>query len=292
MLVKMKEHFDKLARQDGGKDGEYGDHVLLINDISAIEKVEDYLVAGCEERDIDISHDTMAEEPLAFKSLGYGYCAGAILIYPQSTAAQNAYLFEALRKSTKNIDYSELFSKPVDKYQSKKKFHIKKIDKLVVLPGSNIMRRIVDRNILSRLAKQRAYVKIHPVTNKEDMREIKRLFKDRVIGIDYGLYDVFNIAENIYNTTSSETAIFAAMNNKGLHSIEEDGHTFRGAFSPLINNLYWAETKEEKKQVFNTLCNSDITNIFHPEDDYKTKIDNFLNTVGKRCRGTFSHSWS
>ena len=292
-LVTMKEHFKKLETKDGSKDFEYGDHVLKVNDISEIEEVEAYLIEGCKARDIDLSHDTMAEEPLAFKSIGYGYCAGALIAYPQSTVAQNAYLIEAIKKSTKKEDYTELFSKPTDKYQSKKKFKIKKIDKLVILPGSNVLRQLVDRNVLSNLAKQKAYVKLHPVTNREDIKEIKRMFnKDRVIGIEYGLYEAFDVAENIYNTTTSETAIFATMNNKGLHSIEEDGHNFRGAFSPLINCLFWGDTRKERKEIFNALMNSEISNIFHPKDEnYKNKIDAFLDTIGKKGSGTFKHTW-
>ena len=120
--------------------------------------------------------------------------------------------------------------------------------------------------------------------NKEDTKIMKSIFKDRLIGAEYGLYDVFNISDNIYTTTASESAIYATMNDKNLFSIEEDGHNFRGAYSPIINTLFWANNKKDRKDMFNALCNSSISNVFNPKDDYKTKIDNFLNSVGKRCQ--------
>ena len=266
----MTEHFNKLN--------------VKVNNLSDVEKVESYLVSECENRGIDLSHDTMAEEPLSFKSIGYGFIAGSIIAYPQSTQAYNAYLIDAMRNSSDNKDYSEMFSDPIDKYTPKKKFNIKKIDKLVVLPGTNILRSLVDKNILLKLAKEKAYAKLHPIMNKEDTKIMKGIFKDRLIGAEYGLYDVFNVADNIYTTTASESAIYATMNDKNLYSIEEDGHSFRGAYSPIINTLFWSKDNKDRKSMFNALCNSSISNIFNPKDDYKSKIDNFLNSVGKRCQ--------
>jgi len=269
-LMKMTEHFDKLK--------------VEVNSLVEVEKVEDYLVSECDKRGIDLSHDTMAEEPLDFKSIGYGFIAGSIIAYPQSTQAYNAYLVEAILHRNNNKDYSEMFENPVDKYAAKKKHKIKRIDKLVVLPGTNILRSLVDKNILMRLAKEKAYAKVHPIMNKEDTKIMKSIFKERLIGSDYGLYDVFNVSDNIYTTTASESAIYATMNDKNLYSIEEDGHNFRGAYSPIINNLFWLKTNKDRKDMFNALCNSSISNIFNPKDDYKSKIDNFLNSVGKRCQ--------
>jgi hypothetical protein len=268
--MKMTEHFGNLK--------------VEVNNLTEVEKVESYLVSECDKRDIDLSHDTMAEEPLDFRSIGYGFCAGSIIAYPQSTQAYNAYLIDAMRNSDGDKDYSDMFSKPVDKYTSKKKFKIKKIDKLVVLPGTNILRSLVDKNILMKLAKDKAYAKVHPIMNKEDTKIMKSIFKDRLIGAEYSLYDVFNISDNIYTTTASESAIYATMNDKNLYSIEEDGHNFRGAYSPIINTLFWSKNKQDRKDTFNALCNSSISNVFNPKDDYKSKIDNFLNSVGNRCQ--------
>jgi hypothetical protein len=168
--MKMTEHFGNLK--------------VEVNNLTEVEKVESYLVSECDKRDIDLSHDTMAEEPLDFRSIGYGFCAGSIIAYPQSTQAYNAYLIDAMRNSDGDKDYSDMFSKPVDKYTSKKKFKIKKIDKLVVLPGTNILRSLVDKNILMKLAKDKAYAKVHPIMNKEDTKIIKSIFKDRLIGAE------------------------------------------------------------------------------------------------------------
>jgi len=268
--MKITKHFEELN--------------VEVNSLTAIKAVEDYLVAECKKRGVELSHDTMAEEPLDFSSLGYGFAAGSLIVYPQSTQAYNAYLIDAMRKSGDTKDYSKMFSNPVDKYTAKKKFKIKKIDKLVVLPGTNILRSVVDKNILLKLAKDKAYAKIHPIMNKEDTKIMKSIFKDRLIGAEYGLYDVFNISDNIYTTTASESAIYATMNDKNLYSIEEDGHNFRGAYSPIINTLFWSKNKKDRKAMFNALCNSSISNVFNPQDDYKTKIDNFLDEVGDRCQ--------
>lgn len=255
-----------------------------VNCLSEIEKVESYLVSECESRGIELSHDTMAEEPLSFKSLGYGYCAGSIIAYPQSTQAYNAYLIEAMCKSNSDVDNTELFINPVDKYKPKKKFEVNKIDNLLVLPGTNILRSLVDRNILTKLASEGAYAKLHPIMNTEDTEILKGIFNENLIGAEYGLYDVFKVADNIYTTTASESAIYATMCNKNLYSLEEDGHTFKGAYSPIINTLFWATSKTERKNIFNALYNSKISNIFNPNDDFKVKIDNFLNKVGNRCQ--------
>lgn len=268
--MEMQAHFNKLN--------------VKINSLASVEKVEQYLIEKCKAIGIDLSHDTMAEEPLSFKSIGYGYCAGSIIAYPQSTQAYNAYLIDAVRVGGTSVDNTPLFSKPVDKYTPSKQFNKQHIEKLVVLPGTNILKSLVDKNILLTLAQEKAYVKIHPITTKEDINLLTSIFKDRVIGSDYGLYDVFKVADTIYTTSASESAIYATMLEKPLFSIEEEGHNFRGAYSPMINTLFWSKDMETRKQMFNAIYNSSISNIFHPNGDYKARIDSFLNSVGSKCQ--------
>jgi len=257
-----------------------------VNDFHNLEDIEAYLIDECDKRNIELSHDTMAEEPLNFKSIGYGYCAGSIIAYPQSTAAYNTYLIEAISpiNQSKYNDNTSIFANPIDKYKAKEEFSATDLDTLVVLPGTNILRSLVDRNLLYKLAKEGAYAKIHPITVPEDIEELTRIFDKKIIGNEYGLYNLFNKAENIYTTTASETAIYATMNNKNLYSLEEAGHKFKGAYSPIINFLFWTDNKEDRKQLFNALYNSSISNIFNPKDNYKLRIDNFLNKVGKKCQ--------
>jgi hypothetical protein len=266
----MRDHFDEIK--------------MKVNDISQLELVEEYLASECSKRGIELSHDTMAEEPLKFWSLGYGYIAGCMVVYPQSTQAYNAFLIDAIRRKGPERDNSKLFESPKDKYKNSEVCTFDNIEKLVVLPGSNILRSLVDRNQLIRLAKDGAYAKVHPVTNPEDKKEIKNLFGDRTIDSECGLYEAFSVAKSIYTTSASESALFAVMNDKDLFSIEEDRHDFKGAYSPLINMLFWNDSKKDRKDSINALINSDITNIFHPDGEYKAKINNFLDIVGEKCQ--------
>lgn len=245
-------------------------------------KIEEVLIKECEKHNFEHSHDTFAEEPLFFKSIGYGVYAGCIIAYPQSTLANNAYLNNAIFLSDDKETEVDFFLNPKDKYTPSKLFRDGEIDKLVIAPGSNILRALVDRNMLVALAKEGAYLKLHPVTNKNDKEELIKIFNDRTIGSDYGLYEVFGRSKSIYTTSASESVIFASALGKELYSIEEDGNNFKGAYSALSRILFWLDV-DSRKKFLNTLCNSPITCIFNPKDpEVGIKISNFIKYVSTR----------
>lgn len=244
-------------------------------------KIEEVLIKECEKHNFEHSHDTFAEEPLFFKSIGYGVYAGCIIAYPQSTLANNAYLANAIFLNQSNIP-TDYFDNPKDKYESTRLYLGNEIKKLVIAPGSNILKAVVDKNVLIALAKEGAYLKLHPVTNKADKEILTDIFKDNIISTDYGLYDIFNKAKEIYTTSASESVIFASALGKDLYSIEESGTNFKGAYSALSRTLFWLH-KDRRKNYLSALCNSPISCVFSSKDNnVEQKIANFVSYLSTR----------
>lgn len=253
------------------------------NLLTSIQDIEQCILETSKKYDIEISHDTMAEEPHSFKSIAYSAYAGCVIAYPQSTPALNSYLNEIIVKAKHNTNEVDIFNNPKDKYISEVAENIPdEIEDLIILPGSNIIERVIGIPDLKHMAKKGAYIKIHPITNEKIRGILKDMFGDRAIDRECGLYEMFNRAKNIYTTSASESVIYASALGKNLYNFEIPGNGFKGAYTPISNNLFWLD-KEDRKQYLSDLYYSDISPIFHPSDEnVKEKIERFFKHMSKK----------
>jgi|LWDU01.1.fsa_nt_gi hypothetical protein len=298
MSVKLDEHFERLD--------------IKVNDISDIQELEAFLIEECEKFDIELSHDTMAAEALNFKSLSYSFFAGSIFITPQSDYAWASYMIDAITniseedKVSEDLDlppwdiledindsavdsltsvgnannYTNYFNNPSDKYKSISHKKIPDIKDLVILPGSNILKQLVDRNKLLDLAHDGAYAKLHPVTLDEDIELIKDIFGNRVFGPEYGLYELFNKAQTIHTTFTSESVVYSAFNRKELHSIAEDNTHVPSSYKGLNNHIFWINDIDKAEEFIQTFFKSEICCLFRPEDrNVKEKIRRYVDYI-------------
>lgn len=266
--VGLREHFEELE--------------VSVPTINSLLEVEKQLLSVAHKAGIPISHDCMADEPLAFFTLGYGVYAGTLMVYPLSTTAYSSFLQSQLLYSQKP-SFDGYFLAPTDKYKTDENYQLPGFTDLVVLCGSNLLGDIVDRDKLVHLSRKGAYAKLHPFTDDYWCEEIQKIFGSKVIDGEVGLYKAFNKAETIHTTGASESAAYAARAGKGLKSIEVAQHQTNGSFRPIVNHLFFDQDNTRRQQYLNSLVNSEISMFFHPEDpDVINRIERAMEFLKNR----------
>lgn len=246
-----------------------------------LNDIEMYLLEKTKELDLEISVDVLFDEPLNFKTLVYSKYAGSIIMYPLSQEASDLYIHDVLLHDTYE-DY--VFPEPKDKYILKQKQYKKKITHLVILPGSNIIKSIVNRHALEKISTYKdVVVKLHPLTEKFDEQIIRELFyKHDVVGQEYGLYNLFEKAENIYTSSTSEAVLYSALSGKNLKNIDEQTRDKKviSNYNFLTKAIFGAENQYK---ISKKILNSEISCIFNPSDPHVfEKINNYIKYIKEK----------
>ena len=246
-----------------------------------IDEIEKYFRNAIKKVNVEVSLDVQFNEPLNFKTVVYTKYANSLLVYPLSFSASDAYILDMLNEE-QHKPYE--FPNPIDKYELYDLEESKKYNNLVVLPGSNILKSIVNKNSLINLDKiKNTVVKLHPLTIEKDRKEIQSVFKkSEVIGPKYNLYSLFDSAKTIYTTSASEIVLYAALAGKKIVSIEEQDNSrkFTSNYSFIAKNIF---SSENPKEFAEKLINSSISCIFNPNDPMVfKKIDNYVNYIKRK----------
>lgn len=126
---------------------------------------------------------------------------------------------EGLRIMEQTLQASE------DKYNQKKTKPKVLPEKLIVLPGSNlILRRALDLDRMDGLVKDGAYIKPHPITNPLDQSKLKaRYGADRILDPNSELYPLIRGAKELWVGANSESGLVAIMHQKKCSLIGPTG---------------------------------------------------------------------
>jgi hypothetical protein len=166
-----------------------------------------------------------------------------------------------------------------DKYLQRKLPNTLLPEKLIVLPGSNlILQRALDLDRMKRLVGEGAYIKPHPITNPLDMFKLKKVYgADKVLQPNQALYPLIRGAEQIWVGQNSEAGIAAIMYGKQYSLI--------GMKTPKVNSTYTAFykafdmaatklTPKEKMAAIFSHPESGLVSIFHKNT--RERLDAFF----------------
>jgi hypothetical protein len=155
----------------------------------------------------------------------------------------------------------------VDKYENNFESYPNKIDVLCVLPGSNLLKVVVDKKILTELNKlDNVVVKLHPLTTDIDKNLLREIFNSSVVIVDeYPLQSLLSEAEVVYTTLASESSIRSVILGKELKSLELDIIEDYTMYSHLTRPLFTLPTEARMKYLENIVY-SEISCMIQPTD--------------------------
>jgi len=229
-----------------------------------------------------------------FDTMGYTSYAGCFICQPLNLKFRTEQIDEAYEDETEVLDWVGYFKQTIEekqanKYQDRRKPKegYKAKDYLVVLPGSNKLKKIICLNKLVKISKDHKYniwFKPHPITKHQFIGELQDLFgEEAILHRDDDLYHFLVNAKKVYTTHVSESAVYALSLGKDIEPIEVWQEIHHGSFFHINRRLYDNKSTEWINKTFS----SHKSGVFHPEIDtnWKEKVDKYIEyTCKKRDR--------
>lgn len=178
---------------------------------------------------LPIAVDVASPEPPYFNYFTYCDVLGGVLLQAGSAEIAARVVQRNLNDdihSTAKFNQEWVF----DKYALSMEPLNQVIDKVILLPGSNLL-PLIDQSKLVRLVNDEWFIKPHPVTAEPTIRELgrhfgyTRLFNHLVSG-----YQLFQTAEQIATTQASEFFILAALCKKPMVDLTKYEYSWTTAY--------------------------------------------------------------
>lgn len=148
---------------------------------------------------------------------------GGILVTPCDKRTAFKMYRRGIAKRNDNIDFASRLSDIRDKY-IQYEYEIEPYDRVVILPGSNLLEKTVDKEKLNFAVDAGAYIKPHPLTNTEHIKLLEKEYgSNRLIPRMYSGAFVVKEAEEVYSSLGSELALVAELQGKEVHDISQEG---------------------------------------------------------------------
>jgi len=250
------------------KDKSY--HLVREENLKISEKTGMVFVAACKERGIKIQYDiSYGGHPHELRYTEFFGNVGGIY----STPCCGRFFRFMLSKSydtSKNKDYSDYIHGRLDKYILHH-YDIPEMECSALLPGSNLLRKTVDKRRLNACADLGGKIKPHPLTNEADLERLRREYKDQIIPEMYSGFNVMMKSKFIFGTGASELSLYAMLLNKFV--IDMSNKTPGGGYYDLFAQS--VDYTDNQKARLNWILNHPGIGVFMP-DDYETTIPAFL----------------
>ena len=153
---------------------------------------------------------------------------------------------------------------------------------MVVLPGSNVLKKVVCLDKLKRIADSGDVVfKPHPITIHAIIGELKdTLGSENVTDRDEDVYPILLAAEKVYTSHVSETALYSVCLGKEIEPIDDYRFAESGSFFNINRFLF---TQANPKDFINKIMNSCKSGLISPtaDPDWKNKIRGYLEYIHK-----------
>jgi len=260
-----------------------------------LEDIEGYVIRKCKELDLEYSYDVIAEEMPYFKTMGYTEHAGNFYLQPLNLKMRLEAITDAWydTDSYVTIDFASHMAKRVkektaNKYQNRDQGfnQFRKVDNLVVLPGSNKLKGNTCLNKLKYLKKKykdNLYFKPHPITTHAVVGELKDLLgAESILPRDIDLYHFMNEAKKIYSTHWSESVVNAIALGKPVEAIDVYNDINRASFY-AINTQAFAHQHHGKEWI-NKTFSSPKSGVINPyiDKDWKDKVDKYFDYITEK----------
>ena len=221
-----------------------------------------------------------------FNEFTYTEFLGCLYISPQSVevAARltqkafedtNLYEFDIVGK----IFERNKEEKTLDKYNLKLEEDTLNPKKVVFIPGDNVFKTIISREILTTvmMTHEDCLIKPHPMSTGDLLRTLGREFGyRRIIEPLASGWKCLQDAEEVYCSTATEMGIYAALLEKPIHNIGNYLLEARGAYTPFYR-LMWNKSIPDTRATVEKILNSPLSGVFHHDDPLaKEKIETFF----------------
>lgn len=161
-----------------------------------------------------------------------------IIVSPMSIEAQA----RLVKKASMSVNTDKVNLSLQDKYQELKPIEAE-YKKVVFLPGSNLLWRVVSKEALYRVMheNQDAVIKMHPLTSPEDAKKLKVAFgKTRLVCPKVSGIGLLKSAEKVYTTAHSELGVIASLMGKQVEVVSNFFKEHEGTYYCLYqyrNNI-------------------------------------------------------
>ena len=240
-----------------------------------------------EQSELPVVYDVTRLNPPYFHEYTFTEFLGCLYISPQSTEVAARLVDFASKTETEQSSFNivtEIFKRnefepTLDKYRLNNEEIENYPKKVVFIPGDNIFKPMISREILTRIMIENDECKIkpHPMTSPDLIRVLGREFGYRRI-LDPMLsgWNCLKHAQEVYCSTSTEMGIYASILEKPIYNIGNFFNEAKGAYSPFYR-LLWNKAPDECSDILYNVLNSPYSGVFHPKDpDVRNKIKTFF----------------
>lgn len=240
--------------------------------------IEQEIKKWADEYDVYAVYDlSYPDKPYELKYTEVFAAWGGVLIEPCDAQAAIKQYELAKTERLETVDYREKAKKEssLDKYELFD-FGVEPVDKVALIPGSNMLEECVVKAELNRAYDEGAYIKPHPLTNEKHWdRLVKEYGEDRVIPMEYSGYSVMANAKELYVQGTTELALYGMLLGKKIHDIGT--RSPKGGYRFLYETLYY---EKDPGQALNWILNSKRSGIIFPDTIDRTKY--FIERHSKR----------
>lgn len=238
------------------------------------------IISICKEYKIHHYYDmNISNAPSRLVYTDFMNCLGGVYVCSGSDTLNEIMIFKHLtgeKDDYTNINYTEMIAKSIDdKYSLYPLLSGIQIEKIVILPGSNILSTIVDDKKLIRAVAEGAYVKPHPFTTQEDLKYLKEIFGSKCLHHMIGGAQLIKNAKQIYVTGSSELFLYAIALGKVVHDISKDQYPPKGGYQALFK-VITSFKHYERPIVLNKILSYKHGGIFFPFDVEEKNLEKFI----------------
>jgi hypothetical protein len=212
-------------------------------------------------------------------------CLGGVYVCTGSSTKNERLITQALHGKVEdytNYNYTQAIAKALDdKYNLRSYLSKQPIQRLVVLPGSNILGDIVDDTKLVQAVSDGAWVKPHPYTNIEDLQYLRTMFGNKVLDPLTSGSALVKQAKHVYTTGSSELFMYSIALGKNVHDISKDKYPAKGGYQALFKVLM-KYRPYERPLVLNKILSYKHGGIFFPFDSEEKSLNNYIQSTFKK----------
>lgn len=197
---------------------------------------------------------------------------GAILVTPCDKKTAYKIYRRGISKRIDTIDFSKKLSGMSDKY-IQYEYETECPDKLVILPGSNLIEKTVDKEKLNFAVDEGAFIKPHPLTNTDHIKLLEKEYgKKRVLPRMYSGAILAKEADEVYSSLGSELALLAELSGKEVHDISKEDSDGGG----YVWLHKFIRQQPVRSKYLNYLLNTPHSGVFFPEsteEDFLVFLD-------------------
>lgn len=225
-----------------------------------------------------ISYDVIRAQPLYFSEYCYTEMLGGVYITPQNNEmAARMLRFAFFDNCEIDPRIEESLVERLERTDTLDKYKLNPVSKpskkVVFLPGSNLLKNIVSKELLFRymFENEDAVIKPHPLTTNADIKFfILNFGVHRVADRNESGWAYLHYADEVVSTTTSELSVYAAILQKKLINCSNFFEEGSGAFYPVVNFCHKIHDLKERRETVLKVLSSDLSGFISPNQSNVT----------------------